>query len=141
MVLTIDTPPTDICLPTSLRIRAELPLEGARSAEIAQALNAAPRRIGAQPSCRLALISDGVRLTAELPRLPMINGQMVALAETADPRVWVSETTLNRAGGKTYATVDFVPPRGAAMIFDRASLRMTVLGQPGEAIEMMGCAG
>lgn len=130
----------DICMPTVMRIKATLPRSGHQSPEIMQALASEPRRIAAQPACQLSLISDGVRLTARLPRLSMITGSMVAIAEVSDPRVWVSETTLSRDGRQVVATVDFVPPHGAALVFDRSRLRMTVLGLPGEAIEMMGCA-
>lgn len=130
----------DICMPTSLRIRAELTADGRPVRAIQRALAAEPRRISAQPKCRVGLISDGVRVTAELPRLPMISGRMAVLSETRDPRIWVSETVLRREGGKYLAEVDFVPPRGTAMIFDRSALRLTVLGAPGEAVEMLGCA-
>ena len=130
----------DICMPTVMRIKATLPRSGHQSPEIMQALASEPRRIAAQPACQLGLISDGVRLTARLPRLSMITGPMVAIAEVSDPRVWVSETTLSRDGRQVVATVDFVPPHGAALVFDRSRLRMTVLGLPGQAIEMMGCA-
>ncbi len=131
----------DICMPASVQIRAVLPPSGAPSVDIETALRSEPKRISAQPTCQLGLISDGVRLTAELPSLPMISGDMVAMAETADPRVWASDTELTQKDGKTYATVEFVPPRGSAMVFDRSSLRLTILGDPGEAVEMMGCAG
>jgi len=130
----------DICMPMTVLLQGEMPVGGKSDPLIRAALANQPRRLAAQPRCRLSAISDGIRLTAELPRLPGISGAPVVMAELPDPRIWVSEAVTRRAGSVTLVEMDFVAPRGTALAFDRSALRLTVLGEGGTGVELMGCA-
>lgn len=129
----------DICLPISLSVEAELPAAAtAPDLAIRAAVAAVPRRIpGSGLRCRVAPISDGLRVTAEADLPPQGGAEMVVM-ETPDPQVWVSESQVRRDGRRLAATADLVPPGGAPFALDRSRLRVTVLGATG-VVEMQGC--
>lgn len=133
----------DVCMPMQARLSARLP-EGA--AEVDKAIT---RALDRRPStaaeagldrirCDVAPIDDGLRLTAELA-LPAVGPGEVAVIETADPMVWVSEPMVARNGGLLIATADLVAPDGAPFLLDRSQVRITVLAA-GQAVDIRGCS-
>lgn len=132
----------DICLPVTLGIDARLPA-GAQPHDpaIAAALEALPRA-GVEAGlsslrCRVEPIRDGLRLTAELD-LPPQGGEEMAVIETADPAIWVSEAETRRSGRRLTAAADLVPASGAPFLLDRSGLRLTVVGEQG-TVDIAGC--
>ncbi|WP_235829889.1 protein-disulfide reductase DsbD domain-containing protein [Frigidibacter oleivorans] len=130
----------DICVPLSLTIGGPLPAGGAPSEEIRAALAAQPRpgaEVGARTvQCRLDPIRDGLRLTAVLEsRVPQ---DAVAVIETSDPSIWVSETETVRQGGQLISTADLLPGTRGPMALDRSGVTITLIGSTG-AVELKGC--
>ncbi|WP_136648613.1 protein-disulfide reductase DsbD domain-containing protein [Paracoccus aeridis] len=125
----------NVCVPATLRLTAS-DAAGGPDPRIGQALALVPAVSTVRPACRLADISDGVRLSAALPDLP---GDPAVAMELAEDGIWVSQPDLARAGGRLTATADFVPPAAAPFPLDPAKLRVTVIGD-GNAVEYRGCA-
>lgn len=130
-----------VCVPATLRFGATLDGKGASDPAIKAALDDQPisaRRAGVgRVACRFDPVSDGLRLTTDI-RMPRMGGAEVALVETADPRVWVSEAEVRRKGNTLTVTVDLVPPRGKSLAVDRSGLRFTILGDR-QAVDISGC--
>lgn len=133
---------SDICVPVSMRIGAELPQGGSDDAAIRAALADQPmsaRSAGLSGlRCHVEPIRDGLRLTAEID---MPGGaEDVTVFETPDPELWVSESTTRREGGRLISTADLIPARGGPVALDRSRVTITVLGDS-RAAELRGCPG
>ena len=130
-----------ICMPAHLKVEVELKGPGKSDPVIQLALANQPRpgsRAGVRAvKCELSPISDGVRLSAkiEMPRLP---GDEVAMVEAGDPRIWVSEPTVQRQGDALAVQADLVPPGGKPIALSRKALRFTVIGGA-NAVDIRGC--
>ncbi len=131
----------DICVPVTVRVRADLPAGGTRDPVIAAALADAPasaRAAGVRNvACAVEPIKDGLRLTARIDMAPLGRDE-VAVFELADQTIWVSEAEDHREGQNLVAASDLVPPSGEPFALDRSSVRITVLGD-GRAVELQGC--
>jgi len=132
----------DICVPVSLRLGADLPRDGAPDAAIRAAL--ADQPIGGKAAglgrlhCHVEPIKGGLRLTAEMD-LPGSPGD-VAVFETPDPELWVSESETRREGGRLVSSSDLIPADGGPVALDRSRVTITILGD-GRAVELRGCPG
>ena len=130
----------DICVPASLRFTAELSGRGRSDPAIQAALAARPTpgpQAGVRSvACGFQPISDGMRLTASIA-MPNL-GREVAVVETSDPRVWVSEPQTERRGNTLTVSADLVPPRGSTLMIDRSAIRFTVIGRS-QAVDILGC--
>ena len=132
----------DICMPMSLELHAELPArpdpEPIRAALAARPTSAAQAGVG-RVTCTAEPISDGLRLTAEIP-LPPMGGEEVVVVELRDPAIWISEAEVTRQGNSLFAVADLVPEAAAPFALDRSSVRFTLLsGQ--KAVDIRGCEG
>lgn len=131
----------DICMPVELEFTAELAPGGRPDPAISAALAAGPqsaRSAGVRNlRCHIEPISDGLRVTASLDA-PVLGGREMAIFETPDPNVWISEATSERSSSGMSVTADFVPPRGQPLALDRSRLRLTLIGDSG-GIDMQGC--
>lgn len=129
-------------MPASITISAELLPVGAPDQLIASALQARPataREAGLQSiSCEIEPIRDGLRVTARMA-LPAQGRNEVVVVEPGIPGVWVSEAQVQRDGGALTATVEMVPPSGEPFTLSRNQVLITVLGQAGRAVEILGC--
>lgn len=123
-----------ICVPAHVSLLAPAPGPIPDPA-IEAALARVPEPRADRPSCRLAEIEDGMRLSVTLPG----EGIAVAAMEVAgQPDIWVSSAVLEPAGGGTEAAADFVPPSARPFALDPGAVRITLLGPDG-AVEMQGC--
>ncbi len=124
----------DICVPAHAALTAEA-AGAAPDPAILSALDQVPRPAPDRPACTLEPISDGMRVTATLPR-------PVALAamELAGGDVWTSGTDVRSHEGTTTLSADFVPPEAAPFDLPQDRLVFTVVDGDG-AVEMRGCAG
>lgn len=133
---------SDICVPVSLQLGADLPRGGASDPVIHAAL--ADQPIAAKAAglsgirCQVEPIRDGLRLTAQID-LPG-GAEDVAVFETADPELWVSESETRRDGERLVSTSDLIPARGGPVALDRSRVTITVLGD-NRAVELRGCPG
>ena len=131
-----------ICMPAHLIVEAKLEGAGSSDPTIHQALAAGPKSAGragvGRVDCELDPISDGLQLNAriEMPRLP---GTEVAMVETGNPHIWVSEPEVKRSGGALSVRADLVPPSGKPMALDRSALRFTVVSGK-NAVDIRGCS-
>ncbi|MFV2053848.1 protein-disulfide reductase DsbD domain-containing protein [Aliiroseovarius sp. YM-037] len=133
-----------VCVPISLRLRADLPAGAAnRNADILDAMADAPASQGSagvrSVQCKVEPIADGLRLTAQIT-MPPVDGTEVAVVELPDQRIWVSEAASTRSGETLTASVDMVPPNAQPFLLDRSDVRITVLGAT-RAVNIEGCTG
>lgn len=130
-----------ICVPANLVVEASLDGKGASDPVIHLALANQPRpanRAGVgKVTCTLSPIRDGLRLDAAI-QMPRLAGDEVALVETGDPRIWVSEADVSRQGGTLRVSADLVPPAGGPVAVDRSELRFTILAGA-NAVDIRGC--
>ncbi|MFV0358417.1 protein-disulfide reductase DsbD domain-containing protein [Tropicimonas sp.] len=130
-----------ICMPANLRIDATLDGAGRADPAIERALANAPApgsRAGVRRvDCEVEPISDGVKVTARIamPRLP---GAEVAMVETGNPHVWVSEPKSRRKGDILEVQADLVPAGGGPLALDRSAMRFTVIAGT-RAVDIHGC--
>lgn len=126
----------EICVPVTLRVRANLPAGGAHDRGLAALLADQPERGGAM-SCEITPIADGLRVMA-VADVPRMRGQEVAVIETGNAAVWVSSPVVRRVGTRVTAEVEMVAPTAKPFALARSEVRMTVIAG-GRAIEMLGC--
>ena len=129
----------EICVPVTLRLAAPLPMPGGPDAAISAALAARPDRVAPALRCRVDPLRDGLRVTAEIDHPPLGPGE-VAVIETDDPRIWVSEATVARADGALTVTADLVPPDARPFALDRGRMTITLISGT-TAVEIRGCPG
>lgn len=132
----------EICIPVTLSFDTILPVKGAYDPVIGAALVAQPLSqdqagVGAV-TCAIDPISDGLRVTATIDVDPAGRSEHVVL-EASDPRIWVSQPSARREGGRLIATADMVHPSGVPFALDRSGIRITVLGDD-RAIDIRGCS-
>lgn len=133
----------NICMPMSAHVTAELAQDGAQDdALIMAALAHQPETAEAagvvSAQCRVAPISDGVRVTATV-ELPELGAAEVAVIEPEDPQIWASGAMVSRVGGVLEVVSDLVPPSAAPFVLDPQTLRLTVLAE-GRAVDIRGCS-
>ncbi|MFD0981725.1 protein-disulfide reductase DsbD domain-containing protein [Tropicimonas aquimaris] len=130
-----------ICVPAHLSFEAELSGKGASDMAIHAALAERPvsaQRAGvSEVDCDIAPISDGLKIEATI-RMPRLTGGEVAVVETNDPRIWVSEPQTERNGDDLRVLAELVPPSGMPVALDRSALRFTVIGAH-SAVDIRGC--
>lgn len=131
----------EICLPASLTLSTDLIPPGASDAMIKAALDRRPATAGeggvTSISCTVDPIADGLRITATIA-MPRSGGPETVAFETADPSVWVSESTATRDGKRLIAMTEMVAQSGAPFALDRSEVIVTVLSNGG-AVEIRGC--
>jgi DsbC/DsbD-like thiol-disulfide interchange protein len=131
-----------ICVPVTLSFTADLPAGAApgSDARIRAALADRPQAATAagmrSVTCDVALIPDGMRVTARLD-LPALGGEEAVVFELPDETVWISAVSSRREGGWLHAVADVVPTK-PGFALDRGALRITVLGAS-RAAELQGC--
>lgn len=132
----------DVCLPASLRLSATASGPGAEDAQIraalaARPLTAAEAAVG-RVACTALPISDGLRLTAEitLPRFGATDE--VAVFETEDRGIWISESVTTRSGGTLLASSDLVGQSGAPFALERQGVTVTLISGA-TSVEIRGC--
>lgn len=133
---------SDICVPVSFAVAAQLPRPGAKDEAIGSALRKRPstaREAGvASAHCTISPNAKGLTLTAVLT-VPSAGGDEVVVVESGVAGVWVSPADVTRTGRELRAVVDMVGPGGAPIALQRDAILVTVLGKH-RAIEVMGCA-
>jgi DsbC/DsbD-like thiol-disulfide interchange protein len=127
----------EICVPVTLRLSAPLPMPGGPDAAITAALAARPDPLAPALRCRVEPLPDGLRLTAVIDH-PPIGPAEVAVIETDDPRVWVSEATAKRDAGALTVSADLVPPEARPFALDRGRVTITLISGDA-AVEIRGC--
>ncbi len=133
----------EVCVPASLTIDTTLPADGPRSPNLAAALvdqpmTEAEAHVG-PVTCQTEPTDDGLRLTTRIS-VPQMGDAETVVIEAGDPRVWVSEPTVNRNGDTLRATADLVQVDGDAFALNRSAVRITVLGSH-SAVDIQGCTG
>jgi len=125
------------------RFNAVLPASGEApgSGAIRAALDNMPRT-GAQAglraiSCDVEPIADGLRVTARLT-MPRLGRGEVAVIEPADQTIWVSPTSLKRAGNTLTLVSDLVPSNGKPFLLSRSDIRISVFAG-GKGVDIASC--
>ncbi|MGQ0611506.1 MAG: protein-disulfide reductase DsbD domain-containing protein [Paracoccaceae bacterium] len=132
----------DVCLPASLRLSATASGPGAEDAQIRAALAARPltkaEAAVARTACTALPIADGLRLTAEITLPRFGPAEEVAVFETADPSIWISQSVTTRSGGTVTAISDLVGQSGAPFALERQGVTVTLISG-GTSVEIKGC--
>lgn len=132
----------DVCLPVSVKVDQVLSRTQTKpDAKIAGALANQPysekeARVG-QVTCAITPIEDGLRLTAEV-EMPTAGGREVAVIETGNAEVWVSQAKTQRQGARLTAVSELYHVEGRSFALDRSDVRITVLGSS-HAVDIKGC--
>jgi DsbC/DsbD-like thiol-disulfide interchange protein len=134
----------EICIPVTFTFDTLLPEVGTRDASIVAAMADAPlsaeaANVGAV-TCMIDPIPDGLRMTSKI-NVAQVSGSEFVVVEPSDPQIWVSQAEVSRVGDTLSATVDMVHPSGQPFAFDRSAVRITILGDNGQAIDLRGCTG
>ncbi|MEL6595084.1 MAG: protein-disulfide reductase DsbD domain-containing protein [Pseudomonadota bacterium] len=131
----------EICVPVTLNFDEALPSVGAPDSAIQAALSDRPHSESeasvAAVTCAVDPISDGLRITASIA-MPALGRGEVAVFETADPTIWISEASTRRDGNTLTASADMVSPSGQPFALKRSDVRITVLSA-GQAVDIRGC--
>ena len=132
----------DICVPQRLKVSAKLPNDmGKRDPRIAAAIASRPlteAEAGVKKaSCEISSSSEGLTVTARL-HLANTGGAEVAVIETDNPLVWVSEPATHREGSVLVAKSQLMHVNGESFMVNRSALRFTVLGNR-HAVDIKGC--
>ena len=132
----------DICLPHTLSFRAQLPSDTTRpDPVIAASLANVPYtedEAGVRGvSCDLRPSQDGLTLTARV-QMPSTGTREHVVIETANPMIWVQETTTRRKGRELHAVTTLMHMEGKPFAVDRTRLTLTVIGRK-YAVEIQGC--
>jgi DsbC/DsbD-like thiol-disulfide interchange protein len=126
----------EICVPMTLQVGVELPASGVRNGRIARVVEDRPV-LGGAMRCEIEPIDDGLRVTAVTGLRPMA-GTEVAVIESGESGLWISEPVVTRNGDTLSATVEMVPPDARPFALARSDVRLTVFAG-GRAVEMLGC--
>jgi DsbC/DsbD-like thiol-disulfide interchange protein len=131
----------DICIPGQLHFDHKVDAGAARNPAIAAALAQRPysaAEAGVRAAtCRLTPTADGLRIEARIT-MPSAGKPEVAVIESGNPALWVSETSTSRAGEVLTAAADLVAGDGGGVALDRGAVRITVLGRD-HAVDIQGC--
>lgn len=134
----------DVCVPVTLRVSQGLQAEPTqRDPRIVSAMASRPYSASeagvTRVACTLSPIEGGLRLRAEVD-LPNTGGREVAVIETGNPAIWVSQANTNRQSGRLVAVSDMYHVDGTAFALDRSKLRITVVGEH-HSVDIQGCPG
>lgn len=133
---------SDICVPASFAVAAELPRPGVGDDTIRRALRqrpSTPNEAGlVQAHCTITPQADGLRVVAVLD-MPSTGGDEVIVIEPGMPGVWVSPADVTRNGRALRAEVDMASASGGPIALQRDGILLTVLGKH-RAVEIAGCA-
>lgn len=133
---------SDICVPASFTVGANLPRPGTSDEAIHGALRQRPstaKEAGVTiATCKITPQKDGLKLTAEV-MMPSAGGTEVVVVETGLPDVWISPADVTRKGKALRAVVDMVGPSGGPIALQRDAILISVLGKH-RAVEIQGCA-
>lgn len=132
----------DVCLPVTIDLMQSLSATETRpDPRIAAAM--ADRPYSAQEAgvgrviCDIRPVKGGLALRAEVDLDRMGAGE-VAMVETDNPQIWVTQAETRRDGGHLIAEAEMYHVEGGAFALNRAGIRITVLGKS-HAVDIQGC--
>lgn len=132
-----------ICIPMDVQIAAEISGTGAQDARISAAMKDKPvpaRSAGLRSAtCRIAPISDGVRLEATVS-MPAVGQNEETVIELPDASIWIAEPMSHREGNTLTTVADMVAPSGKPFSINRSQVRITVITAH-RAVQIDGCSG
>lgn len=132
---------SDICLPASLNLSADLTAPGASEAAISKALAQRPttgKEAGLSAiTCTVDPIADGLRITAVMA-LPQQGKAETVVFEANQPNIWVAKAMTRRDEDQLTAVTEMVAPSGAPFALERSKLTVTVITK-GKSVEIHGC--
>ena len=128
-----------ICVPMSFEFDAILPASGSRDVAIIAALADRPQTqaeagVG-NVTCAISPTEDGLQITT---RVPTSRAADAVVIEAGNDAVWVSEPSMDRAGGIIVSRAEMIHMDGGAFALDRSAVRITLLSQ-GSAVDIRGC--
>jgi DsbC/DsbD-like thiol-disulfide interchange protein len=131
----------DVCMPLNVRLRADLSSGATADTAISASLADVPMTAASggvtSVTCQVEPISDGIRLSAHIT-MPSVGNDEIAIVESADQAIWISQAIMARKGGILTATVEMVPPNATPFMLQRSDIRITVLGSE-RAVDIQGC--
>lgn len=133
----------DVCVPVRMTLSANLPRATTKpDPRIAAAMAARPLSADEAGvtgvTCAVSEADQGLHLRAEVT-MPSAGGREYAVIETGNPMLWVARPDTTRSGNRLIVETDLMHVDGRAFAFDRAGVRITVLGAR-HAVDIQGCA-
>ena len=132
---------SDICIPASVMLVADLPAPGVPVAAIRAALAARPKTAAEAGvtgvTCDVGPVADGLRVTASLT-MPQQTAHETVVFEAGQPDIWVSPSVSSRRSDRLSASAEMVAPSGVPFALQRSKIRITVIGEHG-SVEIIGC--
>lgn len=133
---------SEICVPVTLELNQLLPRGNKKPdpriiAALANRPDTADEANVTRVSCEITAMEDGLRLRAVVD-MPSLGPGEVAILETADPKVWVAQSSTARQGGRLIAESDLYHVEGQLFSLQRTGLRITIIGG-NRAVDIQGC--
>ncbi len=132
----------DVCVPATVAVTGRLtPDQRTGDAAIRSALASGPEtprqaRVSGH-GCDITPIKGGVRVTATVD-LPSVGAGELAVIETSDRGLWVSEAVTRRDGGRLTAVADLYALDGGPIMIDRDAMTISVISSA-RSVEIRGC--
>jgi len=134
---------SDVCMPVTARIQANLMADGSANRTIInKALAAQPRsaEVGGVQAvyCTIKSNKDGLNITANIlfdTNAPLIK---LAVIEYPQPNTWIEQTDLQTTGKSIKAKAELISYTDVPLIVVQDKLRLTLIGDTG-AIDLRGC--
>jgi DsbC/DsbD-like thiol-disulfide interchange protein len=133
---------SDICVPVTLNLTQDLPHGNKKpDPRIVAALANRPAtareaKVG-RVFCTISAMDDGLHLRAEV-NVPRLGADEVAILETANPKIWVAQSSTRREGGRLISESDLYHVDGRSFALQRSGLRLTILGGK-KSVDIQGC--
>ena len=133
---------SEICVPVTLELKKQVPRGNKKPdpriiAALANRPDTADEANVARVTCEISAMEDGLRLRAVVD-MPSLGPGEVAILETANPKVWVAQSSTARQGGHLIAESDLYHVEGQLFSLQRAGLRITIIGG-NRAVDIQGC--
>ena len=128
----------DICIPVSLKVKAQLPISSTKDVAILAAIQAQPKKMDVPVFCKFDPVEGGMYLRLSLPAPP--SGVSDAIIELANASLWVSTPKITLKGDKLIVEADVLTSTGSFVSVARSSVTTTLFGQK-KSFSYTGCQG
>ncbi|MDE0782391.1 MAG: protein-disulfide reductase DsbD family protein [Planktomarina sp.] len=128
----------EICIPVSLKVKAQLPISSTKDIAILAAIQAQPKKMDVPVFCKFDPIEGGMYLRLSLPAPP--SGITDATIELANASLWVSTPKITLKDDKLIVEASVLTSTGSFVSVTRSAVTTTLFGQK-KSFSYTGCQG
>jgi DsbC/DsbD-like thiol-disulfide interchange protein len=128
----------EICIPVSLKVKAQLPISSTKDIAILAAIQAQPKKMDVPVFCKFEPIEGGMYLSLILPAPP--SGITDATIELANSSLSVSTPTITLRGDQLTVEASVLTSTGSFVSITRSAVTTTLFGQK-KSFSYTGCQG